>query len=83
VSTSAVQRRHSANTHAVDLNTGGIVCGHKYVDLVPTDSPYLTCFVCCRFLRRMGVDISDDATRRRWPKAYLVTGLRVVRDSEA
>lgn len=71
--------RHAANTHAVDLNTGGVACGYPHVDVVHAESRYLTCWRCCRVLRRRGVDISDEATRRRVPKVYLVTGLRMVR----
>lgn len=75
--------RHAVNTHAVDLNTGGIMCRTRYVDLVPTASPYLTCWRCCKIMRRrFGVDVGDDE-RRRWPKVHLVTGLRVVRSEEA
>ncbi len=72
--------RHAANTHAVDLNTGGIMCATRYVDVVATASPYLTCCRCWRALRRHGIDVDDVITRRQLPKAYLVTGLRMVRE---
>lgn len=71
--------KHAANTHAVDLNTGGIFCAMNYVDVVPVESPYVTCFRCRDRLRRAGVDVMNDVVRARLPKVYLVTGLRMVR----
>lgn len=72
--------RHAANTHAVDLNTGRVVCGYPHVDVVHADSRYVTCWRCCRRLRAIGI---GDNQRRALPKVYLVTGLRVVRAKEA
>ena len=72
--------RHAANTHAVDLARGGIMCSTRYVDVVAVDSPYVTCCRCWRRLDRAGVDMLDDAVRARLPKVYLITGLRLVRD---
>jgi len=74
--------RHAANTHAVDLSTGGVMCGYPHVDVAPYDGPYLTCCRCWRALRRRGDGTDDAAVRRWWPKVYLVTGLRVVRAGE-
>ncbi len=71
--------RHAANTHAVDLNTGGIWCKMRYVDVVATSSRYLTCIHCWKRLRNAGVGIDNESVRRAWPKVYLVTGLRMVR----
>lgn len=72
--------KHAANTHAVDLNTGGVVCGYRrYVDVVEARSLYVTCFRCWDRLYKRGVDMLDEATRAAVPKVYLVTGLRVVR----
>lgn len=72
--------KHAANTHAVDLNTGGIMCKTRYIDVVPTSSPYLTCCRCRARLHRRGVDMQDASVRARLPKVYLVTGLRMVRE---
>lgn len=68
--------RHAANTHAVDLNTGEVICRYPHVDVVHSDSPYLTCARCWRRLRAAGVDMER---RAKMPKVYLVTGMCVVR----
>ena len=72
--------KHAANTHAVDLNTGGIMCKTRYVDVVPVASPYVSCLRCWDRLYRSGVDMFDDDVRTRLPKVYLVTGLRMIRE---
>lgn len=71
--------RVAANTHAVDLNTGGIMCATRYVDVVPYEGRFLTCIRCWKALRRMGVDVFDENELRRVPKVRLITGLRMVR----
>ena len=74
--------RHAANTHAVDLSRGGIVCSTKYTDVVAVAAgyPYVSCVRCWRRLSDAGVAMEDEVVRRSLPKVYLITGLRVVRD---
>jgi len=74
--------RHAANTHAVDLVRGGIMCKTRYVDVVAVVDgyPYVSCMRCWDRLYHAGVDMMDEAVRRSIPKVYLVTGLRMVRE---